>query len=257
MVQFGDDLRWTFVMGGLARDLPKPSGDGQQVYGRLTRNWLEAAAVTGMPIDPLLWFESPIASSYPACMAVKAAAEQASDGGYRYLRRLREGLLCERRKLDHAEALVEEARGAGLDSERFRRDLASNATTEAFAADLDETREAAPAAPADARSSPGAGETPLPTVAFENTDGRQEVVSGWHPYEAYRAAALAAGAEQLDGPAPSVEAFVARFGRVATKEVEVACELPGPQAAAALFSLAEHWRLRPTWRMTEYLWEKA
>ena len=53
-------------------------------------------------------------------MAVKAAAEQADDGGYRYLRRLREGLMCERRKLDHAEALVEEAARPGLDVERFR-----------------------------------------------------------------------------------------------------------------------------------------
>ena len=40
---------------------------------------------------------------------VKAAAEQGSDAAYRYLRRLREGLMTERKKLDHAEALVGEA----------------------------------------------------------------------------------------------------------------------------------------------------
>jgi protein-disulfide isomerase-like protein with CxxC motif len=257
MVQFGDEARWTFVMGGLARDLPKPFGDGQQVYGRLTRNWLEAAAATEMPIDPRLWSENPISSTYPACMAVKAASEQAADGGYRYLRRLREALLCERRKLDHVEALVEEARAAGLDPERFRRDLGSNATTEAFAADLDATRAAAPVTPVDGRSSPGAGETPLPTVVFESEDGRREVLSAWHPYEAYRAAALAAGARPVEGPPPSVEELIARFGRVATKEVEVVCGLPGPRAAAALFGLAEERRLRPVRRMTGYLWEKA
>ena len=88
-------------------------------------------------------------------MAVKAAAEQAPDGGYRYLRRLREGIMCERRRLDHAEPLVEEARAAGLDVERFRIDLRSHAITEAFAADLERTaalaRRTAPAATSAAR----------------------------------------------------------------------------------------------------------
>ncbi len=72
-------------------------------------------------------------------MAVKAAPEQAPDGGYAYLRRLREAILCERRQLDDAEALVEEARAVGLDVERFRLSLRSHAIVEAFGADLDAT----------------------------------------------------------------------------------------------------------------------
>src|SRR4029453_17847363 len=89
-----------------------------------------------------------LASTYPACMAVKAAAEQA--GTYRYVRRLREAIMCERRKADHAEALIEECRAVGLDVERFRIDLRSNAITEAFGTDLERTealvgRGAAPA----------------------------------------------------------------------------------------------------------------
>ena len=93
-----------------------------------------------MPTDPRLWLRNPIASSHPACQAVKAATEQGSEAGYAYLRRVREGLMVERRKLDHAEALVGEAGPAGLDVDRFRIDLDSNATIEAFAADLEEVR---------------------------------------------------------------------------------------------------------------------
>ena len=93
-----------------------------------------------MPIDPRLWTEGPIRSTYPACMAVKAAAEQGADAAARYLRALREGLMCMRRKLDAPEALVEEARAAGLDVQRFRIDLGSHAIVEAFGADLDEPR---------------------------------------------------------------------------------------------------------------------
>ena len=48
--------------------------------------------------------------------------------------------MCFRRKLDAPEALVAEARSAGLDVERFRAALDSNAIVEAFGADLEETR---------------------------------------------------------------------------------------------------------------------
>ncbi len=279
MVQFDDSLEWTFVMGGLARDLSNPdrraAGSGeQQVYGGLIREWLVAAEATGMPYDPLLWVEGPVSTSYPACMAFEAAAEQVSDGGYGFLRRLREGLMCERRKLDHAEALVEEARRAGLDVERFRFALRSHAITEALGADLERTTALAEPAepgaggepdgedlagegePAAGRFSRGAGGTPLPTLVFQSPAGETRSVVGFAGFDDFRTAAEAVGARQIAGP-PRVEELVARFGRVATREVEVVCELPGPRAGAELFRLAEQWHVRSLWRMTGYLWELA
>src|SRR6266516_3890258 len=130
MVEFADSLSWTYVMGGLAREYTKT----QQLVGE----WLDATEEGGMPLDPRLWTEGPISSTYPACMAVKAAAEQSSDGGYGYLRALREGLFCFRRKLDTTEALVEEARRVRLDVERFRIGLGSHAIGEAFGTDREE-----------------------------------------------------------------------------------------------------------------------
>ena len=120
-----------------------------------------------MPVDPRLWAETPLSSSYPACMAVKAAAEQGPDAAGRYLRALREGLFCFRRKLDAKEILVEEARGAGLDVERFRVDLESNAIVEAFGADLEEMRSAGVSLPALTvrRSPPGIRRVSLCGVA--------------------------------------------------------------------------------------------
>jgi putative protein-disulfide isomerase len=257
MVQFGEQLAWTFVMGGLVRDAGA-ANEPEQVYGRLIREWLAAAQESKMPFDPLLWEEGPIASSYPACMAVRAAAEQADDGGYRYLRRLREGLMCERRKLDHAEALVEEARGAGLDVERFRIDLHSHAITESFGSDLDRTNALAerddPASAVGPRSL-GSGGASLPSIVFGDEGGGAVAVLGLHPYDAYRDAALAAGAEPVAERAPSVLEVVERFGRVATREVELICELPGPRARAELYRMAEQWELRPTQILTGTMWE--
>ena len=68
MVEFGTDLSITYVMGGLAREFDEPS--------RMIVPWLDASERSGMPLDPRLWSEAPIGSSYPACMAVKAAQEQ-------------------------------------------------------------------------------------------------------------------------------------------------------------------------------------
>jgi predicted DsbA family dithiol-disulfide isomerase len=278
MVQFGDSLAWTFVMGGLARELTdmlrEPSsvgvagaGDPERTRARLIQHWLAVADEADVPIDPLLWVEGPLSSTYPACMAMRAASEQADDGGQRYLRRLREGILCERRKLDHAEALVEEARAVGLDVERFRIDLLSHAITEAFGRDLEETKglsgrddlvwvpDRGPDFPA--KSSPGAGDTPLPTLAFSGEGGRALAVAGYTPYESYRAAAVGAGARERDARPPTVEELVARFGRVTTREVEEICELPGPRAGAELYRLAEQWKLRPLRRASGYLWERA
>jgi hypothetical protein len=259
MVQFGDTLSWTFVMGGLVRDSGSDAANADQVYGRMSREWLLAAEASDMPLDPLLWAESPIASSYPACMAVKAAQEQTVDGGYRYLRRLREGLMCERRKLDHVEALVEEARAVGLDVERFRLGLRSHGITEAFAADLElsaalaESSASAPVGPC----SRGHGGVPLPSLVFlpkaapatagggeDAEQATERAMFGLALYEEYRDAALAAGAEPVQSGPLSVEDAVARFGRLSVREAEVICELPGPRAGAELYRLAEQWKLR-------------
>ena len=147
MWEFGSGLRFTWVMGGLMRRLEPGYTDSEGRIGQassphddLVAQWLEVAAASGVPLDPRIWRSSPISGTHPACMAVKAAAEQGSGPAYRYLRRLREGLLCERRKLDHADSLIAAAGEAGLDQNRFEVDLRSHAMTEAFGADLEEVR---------------------------------------------------------------------------------------------------------------------
>jgi putative protein-disulfide isomerase len=256
MVEFGDNVSWTYVMGGLARDYTKSPGGNEA----LLAHWLDVADEGNMPIDPRLWREGPIASSYPACMAVRAAAEQAGDGGYRYLRLVREGLMCFRRKLDSTEALVEEARRARLDVERFRVDLASNAIVEAFGEDLEEVRhppEEARAAEGTVISTGGCERMSFPSIAFAGEDGARVYVSGERPYEEMRAAAEAAGADPVDAPAPTVPEALRRFGLMGTAEVAAVCALPGPHAPAELWRLASEWQVRPVRVVTGDMWEPA
>lgn len=253
--EFGDGLRFTYVMGGLAREIPAGADSALE----WTQKWLDAADESGMPFDPLLWRDGPLGSSYPACMGVKAAAEQGPERAAAYLRSVREGIFCFRRKLDATEALVEEARRARLDVERFRVDLGSHAIVEAFGADLERARDV-PEQARDldrVRCSAGQERVPFPTLYFTGADGERHDVFGFRSYEEVRAAAERAGAEPAGDGTPDVLSALRRFGRLAQAEVEAVCDLPGPRAAAELWRLAGDWRVRPLRALTGLLWEPA
>ena len=51
LVEFGDDMAVTYVMGGLAREFRTPV--------ETMRHVLDAAAASGMPTDPRLWLDAP------------------------------------------------------------------------------------------------------------------------------------------------------------------------------------------------------
>jgi predicted DsbA family dithiol-disulfide isomerase len=264
--EFDGELEFVWVMGGLARSYDTEYADfqcrilpGGDCFAGLISNWLDVAAETGMPHDPRIWTESPLDSSYPACQAVKAASEQGWEEGYRYLRRLREGIMFGRRKLDHLDPLLAEAGPAGLDRQRFEIDIRSNAITEAFAADLDEVRDP----PDQARQADAVGETEgrervsFPSAVFVADDGARHGVWGPGAPDDYRNAALDAGAHRVnDGPLGPLAALE-RFGRCATQELQVLSGRPRPLLEAELWSLAREWRLKPAWALTGTLWELA
>src|SRR6185312_7774677 len=93
--------------------------------------WFQVRRVSGMPIDEQIWLEDPPQSSYPACIAFKAAARQGPQYAEGYLRRMREGVMLERRNISRREVLMRIAEElahdtvyhAGFDLEHFRQDL--------------------------------------------------------------------------------------------------------------------------------------
>lgn len=255
MVEFAGDLDITYVMGGLAREF-------EDDLSSLVLTWLDAVAESGMPLDPRVWQRDGVRSTYPACMAFKAAEEQGPAAAGRYLRALREGFMCHGRKLDGPEALVEEARRAGLDVQRFRIDLESNAILEAFGTDLEETRtipgparEAGLAAEGSHGSSVERLAFPSLRLASGEGGGTERWVGGDHPYEKWREAALAAGGTPSSEPRPDVPGALRRFGSMATVELEAACDLPGPRAGAEAWRLASEWRVKRVPVLGGELWE--
>src|SRR5579884_2016723 len=251
IAELGEALHVRYVMAGMAREFGAPD--------ELARAALEAGLASGMPVDPRIWWENPPRSSYPACIAVIAAAEQGDPSAY--LRRLREGLLCRRRKLDTTEALIEEARAVpGLDVERLRIDLGSHAMLEAFGADLERSR-----AVDERHHAPGAGRVKLPSLEFRGGGGAVHGVYGPAGFDELMAAAVAAGAGGAAGApaaaaapgagAPaSLEEALRRWGTMATVEVAEVCRLPGPRAPAELWRAAMEWRVVAERLGTGELW---
>jgi putative protein-disulfide isomerase len=216
-VEFGAGLAFTFVIVGLRRVI-EPR-DAVALAGDL----VDAAAESGMPADPRVFLRDPPSSTHPAGLAVSAVADQADPAPY--LRRLREAILVEGRRMDTAPALLDAARETGgLDLERLALDFGSNAILERFGADLER----------------GRGVT---TPAFRFGDG--PLVEGYGAYERVRDAALAGGAEPAGNGFPGVEEALRRFGAMATPEVAATSDLPGPRAPAELWRLALEWRVRP------------
>jgi predicted DsbA family dithiol-disulfide isomerase len=218
--EFGAALRFTFVIAGLKRD---PAA--------LAYDLVEAAAASGMPADARVFLRDPPASTQPAGLAITAVAEQGDPGPY--IRRLREAILLERRRMDTAPALLDAAREVGeLDLERLRIDFGSNAIVERFGADIERGRG-----------------VKTPAIVF----GSGEPV----PPERWREGALAAGAEPAGDGHPGIEDALRRFGAMATPEIAAVCDLPGPRAPAELWRLALEWRVRPRRVPGGELWELA
>jgi putative protein-disulfide isomerase len=228
-VEFGASVAFTFVIVGLHRRIEAPDA------GALALATIDAAAESGMPADPRVFLRDPPSSTHPAGLAVSAVAEQGDPGPY--LRRLREAILLERRRMDTAPALLDAAREVGgLDLDRLRIDFGSNAIVERFGADLERGRG-------------------VRTPAFRFGDG--PLIEGYGPYERVREAALAAGAEANADGRPGVEDALRRFGALATPEVAAACDLAGPRAPAELWRLALEWRVKPRRVPGGELWEAA
>ena len=147
-------------------------------------------------------------STWPACVAVKAAELQGRDPGRRYLRRLREAVLVEGRAIHRRSVQLEAASEAGLGVDGFARALDDGSADRAFHRDLDECR--------------SRNVTGFPT--FECRLGLVSLrVDGWQPWEVFEDALrkLDPGLRprRLGATEVVVLDILRRYPRCATREV--------------------------------------
>ncbi len=134
---YGDNLRVTYRMGGQFETLQ----EWMREYGvdeKGTLDWIrESVEMTKMPVQPDYYFRTKVHTSYEACRAFKAAEMQSEELAARFFRRMMEGFGLECRPATH-DTILALAAEVGLDAERIRRDVHSEAVEKAFAADREE-----------------------------------------------------------------------------------------------------------------------
>ncbi|HEX6482845.1 MAG TPA: DsbA family protein, partial [Ktedonobacteraceae bacterium] len=237
-------LNWRYCMGGLIADWQSYDDPFNDIRGpaQMGPQWFQVQKVSGMPLDEHIWQADPPASSYPACIAVKAAECQGQTIADAYLRRLREAAMMESRNIARRDILLavarqtasESARDRALNLARFEADLDSPETVEAFRQDLQNA----------AYHSIGR----FPTLILRRNDGRGIVLVGYHPYDALCAALehLMPGlcrTTQLSGEDLAV-GYVTHWRRITAREL---AEISGGDTDAAsvlLESLVTRGKLR-------------
>lgn len=242
--EFGGQIQWRHRLGGLMERWSKDFNDPlYQLTGgdaeALARHQEEVSLITQMPIDVGFWIENPPSSTHPASIAVKAAGLQRADLEDLYLRRVREGFLTERRRLDNKEALLMIAGEVpGINLDRLRKDIDSNAAKQAFRHDWEAARRPVPEA-RDTKVTEGHLRYSFPTLLLFNDAGEYRVLDADNTYQDYLRviSELAPGVKR--GIPPDIETFVRKYRHVTTKEVSVVCEVSWKEAEAALEKLAE------------------
>ncbi len=107
--------------------------------------WMHAGQLANRPINHAIWMKDPPASSYPACIAVKAAQLQSNTHGLAYLQMLRQACMTNGENI--AKQTVLEAVAAKLAASdtqfnlaKFKADLTNENGLHAFRKDMDEVQ---------------------------------------------------------------------------------------------------------------------
>ena len=206
---------YRYRMGGLLQDWSVYRDPINVVSGpaQMAPAWYLVRKTTGVALDEALWKRDPPESSFPPCIAVKAAEMQGAAAGERYLRRLREAAALAGRNIARPEVLVEVAvemadeDGLAFDAARFASDLTGEAAHDRFADDLRETRRA--------------GISRFPSLIFRGPQGSRLVV-GFRPHAMLEEVLAAVGAAPPPRPALLPGDYMARWHSATAAELALA-----------------------------------
>jgi protein-disulfide isomerase-like protein with CxxC motif len=251
---YRDQVRFRYVMGGLVRDMAEfyDSLNDIRTTAEVAPHWRMVSERSGQPIDERLMEDitDPHFSTWPACVAVKAAQLQGEEVGEAYLRRMRRAALTERKVVSQPEVYRALAREVpGLDVERFQRDLDRGAADRAFREDLAECRRW--------------GVSGFPTLLFRATGPvlvpgaeRPHLVVGHRSFSTYRGVLRALAPGLVEHAPRDVLELLSVYGPLTTRELseiqnrpadEVVREMEGRAARGQVERVpvrgGEFWRL--------------
>ncbi len=238
---YREQVRIRFVMGGLVRDMADFYDSLNQIRttAEVAPHWRMVSERSGQPIDERLMEDitDPHFSTWPACIAVKAAQLQGEALGEAYLRRLRRAALTERRIISRPDVYLELAEEVpGLDMDRFRADLDAGAADRVFQADLAECRRY--------------GVTGFPTLLFAAAGevgapgvGQPLLVVGHRSFATYRQVLLRVAPDLREYAPRDPTRLLAVYGPLTTRELAELLDRSLDEVRAHMEALAARGRV--------------
>lgn len=228
-LEYGNRITVEYRMGGLLPDWSYNSG-GISKPSDVATHWDEASLYYDMPIDGDVWLEHPLASSYPACIAFKAAQLQGEDKALHFMRLMREAVFMHKQNIALLEVLIQIARQANLEPTKFEMDYNGKAR-DLFNEDLQLGRTM--------------GVRGFPTLFFTSAQAQTQVVYGSKPYADFEAAIL----HVLPGTlkmqyAKSWQDLFAKYGSLTAREYAELSDSPRANAEAFLDGLCKEKKLQ-------------
>jgi putative protein-disulfide isomerase len=177
LAEYGKEIEYRYIMCGMIPDWKNYSDPVNSVSrpAQMGPVWMHASEVTNVKMNYSLWHEDPPSSSYPACIAVKAAGLQSLKVEDTYLFALRKAMMNDGANISKQEVLLSVAEGLELDDfdfEKFYTDWKHPRSREAFRSDLQKAR----------FHSIGR----FPTLTFTKAAGEGIIMTGYRPYEVLR-----------------------------------------------------------------------
>jgi predicted DsbA family dithiol-disulfide isomerase len=214
---FAGQIAFRLRMGGMIGDWDRFSDPLNDVHraAQMGPLWVQAGAITGMPVEAAIWVHDAPASSWPSCLAVKAASLQSAAAADLYLRRVREAVMIEGRNISRDDVLIDvalrlaEACPGLLDADRFESDLGG--------------RDARAALEEDVREARFRGVGRFPCLGLRRPGAAPAWMIGWRPWEALLAAVRAFAPDLGEERRPeSPESYARYWTGVTEREILVA-----------------------------------
>ncbi len=237
--RFGDQIKSSFVMGGLVKDIRDFYDSTNDIGGiggtpeaadrQIAKHWEEASPRHGMPVETKDYhlFTNEYPSTYPQNIAYKAAQMEDQTLADRFLRRIREASSAEGKQTNATEVLIELASEVGLDITKFIERLGDGTAKKAFEYDQNLCSQL--------------NIHGFPTFLVKHAE-KAVLLRGWQQYETLKSVLqqLTNGAileHDVDTSDASILAFIKAHGNLAPAEIKFAFNLSDDETEALITRL--------------------
>lgn len=136
---YGNQIKITYKMGGVSDDFNEWRKHYDAVSDEDLRKWFAEALKDGkMPFDVEYVLKTKVKSTFPACIAFKAAELQGEELAHKFFRRMMENADIECKNISDEKIYLKIAKEAGLDVDRLRKDAKSDKARKMFEKDQSE-----------------------------------------------------------------------------------------------------------------------